>query len=205
MSIAWLPARRDLTGLHHAIAITYRPPCSVLSASPGLYLDLPLSPPLSPGSPMTIASSPRTIVPSPYNDREKTLSVIYSPHGVSYDVIRPYASSHLVAEAALPLTALIHSFDRVQNVWYLGGNISTGSPGGLQIARNLYAQAWISAHDADKHNRGLSVKQVKISKSTADNIRSMLQEGRTEPKRKMFDRTEIISLASGDEHRIERG
>ena len=79
---------------------------------------------------MTIASSPRTIVPSPYNDREKTLSVIYSPHGVSYDVIRPYASSYLVSESALPLTALLHSFDCVENPWWLGGNISAGSPGG---------------------------------------------------------------------------
>ncbi|KAF2864645.1 hypothetical protein BDV95DRAFT_509071 [Massariosphaeria phaeospora] len=207
VTVTWMPAKRDISGLHHAIGITYRPPCSVLSANPGSYLNLPLSPPASPpspGSPRTIASSPRTIVPSPYNDREKTLSVIYSPHGVSYDIIRPYASSHLVTESALPLSALIHSFDRVENPWYLGGNISAGSPGGFQIARSLYAHVWISAHDADKNNRGLSVKQTRIGKFTVAEIQTMLQESRKD-KRKTLAPTEIVSLASGVEHRIERG
>ncbi|KAF2252676.1 hypothetical protein BU26DRAFT_262011 [Trematosphaeria pertusa] len=204
VTVSWIPAKRDLSGLHHAIGITYRPPCSVLSANPGYYRDLPMSPPASPGSPMTIASSPRTLVPAPYNDREKTLSVIYSPHGVPYEIIRPYAASQLVTEAALPLTALVHSFDRVENPWYLGGNISSGSPGGLQIARSLYAQAWISAHDADKNNRGLSVKQTRIGKYTMDQIERMLQ-GSGEKRRKSSAHTKLVSLASGAEHRIERG
>lgn len=205
VTVTWMPARRDLSGLHHAIGITYRPPCSVLSANPGQYLDLPelpLSPPASPRSVRTIASSPRTIVPAPYNDREKTLSVIYSPHGVSYEIIRPYASSFLVTESALPLTSLIHSFDRVENPWYLGGNISAGSPGGLQIARSLYAKSWISAHDADKNNRGLSVRQTRIGKYAVDEIQRMLQEGQAG---KMSAPTKLVALASGEEHRIERG
>ncbi|KAF2266207.1 hypothetical protein CC78DRAFT_161669 [Lojkania enalia] len=204
VTVTWLPAKRDVSGLHHAIGITYRPPCSVLSANLGHYLDLPLSPPASPGSPKTIASSPRTIVPSPYNDREKTMSVIYSPHGVPYDIIRPYASSHLVTEAALPLSALIHSFDRVENPWYLGGNISAGSPGGLQIARSLLAQSWISAHDADKNNRGWSVKQIRIGKYSLDEIKRMLLEGREGQKYKAVSQAEVISLASGAEYRVER-
>jgi hypothetical protein len=202
VTVAWMPARRDLSGLHHAVGITYRPPCSVLSAAPGRYLDLPElppSPPVSPRSFRTVSSSPRTVVPAPHNDREKTLSVIYSPHGVSYEVIRPYASSHLVTEAALPLTALIHSFDRVENPWYLGGNISAGSPGGMQIARSLYAQAWISAHDADKNNRGLSVKQTKIGKYAIDEIKRLLQQ---DEKRKQ-NHTDIIALNSGEDHIIE--
>ncbi|KAF2470435.1 uncharacterized protein BDR25DRAFT_34787 [Lindgomyces ingoldianus] len=207
VTVTWMPAKRDISGLHHAFGITYRPPCSVLSANPGSYLDLPPSPPASPGSPRTVASSPRTLVPAPYNDREKTLSVIYSPHGVPYEIIRPYASSHLVAESALPLSALIHSFDRVENPWYLGGNISAGSPGGLRIARSLFAQAWISAHDADKNNRGLSVKRVVIGKYAVDEIKKMLQEhgGEMQHKKKHFDETKVVSLASGEEHRIDRG
>ncbi|KAF2707362.1 hypothetical protein K504DRAFT_384107 [Pleomassaria siparia CBS 279.74] len=203
VTVTWMPAKRDMTGLHHAIGITYRPPCSVLSAVSGHYLNLPMSPPASPGSPRTIASSPRTLSPSPYNDREKTLSVIYSPHGVPYEIIRPYASSHLVNESALPLTALIHSFDRVENPWYLGGNISAGSPGGMQIAQSLLAKAWISAHDADKNNRGWSVKQVRIGKFDSDNIRGMLLQGR-QNKPCTLSEMQIINLASGDEHRIEK-
>jgi hypothetical protein len=204
VTVTWIPAKRDISGVHHAIGITYRPPCSVLSAVPGYYLDLPLSPPASPGSPRTIASSPRTLVPSPYNDREKTLSVIYSPHGVPYENIRPYASSHLVNESALPLSALIHSFDRVENPWWLGGTISAGSPGGMQIARSLYAKAWISAHDADKNNRGWSVKQVRIGKYASDDIRGMLQDDR-KVKLQTLSQTEIVNLASGEEYRIESG
>ncbi|KAF2121874.1 hypothetical protein BDV96DRAFT_482602 [Lophiotrema nucula] len=204
VTVTWIPAKRDISGLHHAICITYRPPCSVLSASLGHYLDLPMSPPPSPGSPRTIASSPRTIVPSPYNDREKTMSVIYSPHGIPYELIRPYASSYLVHEAALPLGALIHSFDRVENPWYLGGNISAGSDGGVQIARSLLAQAWISAHDADKNNRGLSVKQTRINKSPLDDIDKRLHEGLRLGKINAASQTKIISLASGEEYRIER-
>ena len=150
-------------------------------------------------------SSPRTIVPSPNNDREKTLSVIYSPHGVSYDIIRPWASSHLVTESALPLTSLIHSFDRVENPWWLGGNVSAGSPGGLQIARSLYARSWVSAHDADKNNRGVSVKKVRIGKYAAEEIKNILQEGRSEEKRKKIESTAIVSLASGEEHRVGHG
>ncbi|KAF2018400.1 hypothetical protein BU24DRAFT_170254 [Aaosphaeria arxii CBS 175.79] len=205
VTVTWLPAKWDVTNLHHAIGITYRPPCSVLSANPGYYLDLPMSPPLSPGSPRTIASSPSTIVPSPNNDREKTISVVYSPHGVPYDIIRPYASSHLVAESALPLSALIHSFDRVENPWWLGGNVSAGSPGGLQIARSLYAQAWISAHDADKDNRGISVKQVRIGKYAVDEVKKMFQLDHNELKPVKLPQTEIISLAPGEEHKIVRG
>jgi hypothetical protein len=132
------------------------------------------------------------------------MSVIYSPHGVSYEVIRPWASSHLVTEAALPLTALIHSFDRVENPWYLGGNISAGSPGGIQIAQSLYARAWISAHDADKNNRGLSVKQTRVGKYAVEEIKRLLQQ---EEKIKLSTsrQVNVIALASGEEHRIESG
>lgn len=203
VTVTWMPAKRDLSKVHHAIGITYRPPCTVLSSlSPTHYIDLPMSPPPSPGTPLTVASSPRTLVPSPFNNREKTLSVIYSPHGVSYDVIRPYASSYLVSESALPLTALLHSFDSVANPWWLGGNISAGSPGGSEIAKSLYARAWISAHDADKDNRGWAVKLTQIAQHAADEVKQMLDEGVV---RKRVSSTQVIALAPGERHRIAAG
>lgn len=106
-----------------------------------------------------------------------------------------------MTEAALPLTALIHSFDRVENPWYLGGNISSGSPGGLSIAKNLYAQAWISAHDADKNNRGLSVKQTRIGKYAPADIQSMLKEG----DRRSPVATDLVVLGSGQEYLCPKG
>lgn len=107
---------------------------------------------------------------------EKALSFIYSPHGVNYSLIRAYASTHLVSVAALPLTLLLHSFDRVQNPWYMGGNLATGSPGGIEIAQNLMAKCWISAHDEDKDNTGLSVISTKIRKYTKEEVREMLRQ-----------------------------
>lgn len=127
---------------------------------------------------------------------------MYSPHGISYDLIQPYASSHLVAEAALPLNALIHSFDRVENPWYLGGNISAGSPGGLPIARSLYAQTWISAHDAEKNNRGLSVMQTRIGKFAAEKIETMFNQSR-EDKARSLTPTRLITLGAGEECQLE--
>lgn len=209
VTITWIPAKRDISNLHHAIGITYRPACARSENNPGYYLDLPTSLPASPGSPRTISScsSPRTLVPSPwgYEEREKTLSVIYSPHGVPYDMIRPYAVSHLVLEAALPLTALLHSLDCVQNPWYMGGNISAGHAGGVQIARELYAQAWISAHDADKDNRGWSVRQTRIEKCAIDQVMRLLDDGHAGREQQKLSRTRVVSLTSGEEICIERG
>ncbi|KAF2752251.1 hypothetical protein M011DRAFT_463719 [Sporormia fimetaria CBS 119925] len=225
VTITWIPARRDITNLHHAIGITYRPPGSVLSIEPGRYLDIPLpkSPPVSPhtASPLSPSSSsntnpwsPRTpsspllspnsttLVPSPITDqpRSKTLSVIYSPHGVPYSALHPYASTHLVRESALPLTALLHSFDTVSNPWYLGGNVSAGSPGGTQIARSLYARAWIGAHDADKLNRGVGVRKVRIEQFDAKDVRKMVV-GEMERASRLH--TKVVDLGVGEVYRIE--
>lgn len=121
----------------------------------------------------------------------KALSVIYSPHGVDYTLIHTYAS-HLVNIAALPLTLLLHSFDRVQNPWWMGGNIAAGLPGGVEIARNLMAKCWISAHDEDKDNSGLSVMSTKTRKHSIEEVRAMLRQGRG-------SNTDVANLASGAE------
>ena len=106
--------------------------------------------------------------------RSKTLSVLYSPHGVPLADLNPYISNHLLHTSALPLTLLLHSFDHVQNPWYLGGNIMAGLNGGLKIARALMARVWLSAHDELKDDRGLSVKQLKIQRTSAEEVRRRL-------------------------------
>lgn len=123
---------------------------------------------------------------------EKALSVIYSPHGVNYSLIRAYASSHLIETASLPLTLLLHSFDRVQNPWWLGGNLAAGLTGGVEIAKNLMARCWISAHDEDKDNSGVSVMSVKTRKYTIEEVREMLREERS-------SNIDVANLASGAE------
>ncbi|MCJ1305702.1 hypothetical protein MMC08_008518 [Hypocenomyce scalaris] len=210
VTVALMPAKRDVTGLHNAIGITYRPPS--LSSLSSTFLEpsmrfsessffiqplsdnLPDTPPETPPSRTSIvsdntnlsrtsttassfSSTPLTSPPTPPG-RERTLSIIYSPHGVTYPHILPYATSHLLLSAALPLTLLLHSFDRVQNPWYLGGNISAGLPGGLEIAQNLLAKCWIGAHDEEKETSGLSVGRVITRKYTVAEVKGMVEEGR---------------------------
>ena len=103
--------------------------------------------------------------------------MLYSPHGVSYKCVEPYASSHLLSASALPLTALLHSFDEISNPWYFGGTISNGFPGGLEIARKLFAKVWLGAHDEDKINTGVSTRRTKTVKWNRDDVKRLLEEG----------------------------
>jgi len=208
VTVTLMVSKRDLTGLHNAIGITYRPPSSVLSGNTSSYVNLPLTPPTTPPSgqrPTTPIYESRTVYGSPLANKEKTLSVIYCPHGVNYNLVKPWASSHLLAESALPLTALLHSFDRLSNPWYLGGNVSAGSPGGLEIARNLFAKAWISAHDEDKISTGLAVMNLKTVKFERDEIRGMLQSSgrdsvRSNNSSKARNHTAVVELEAGEEY-----
>lgn len=211
VTISFMSEKYDVSGLHTAIGITYRPP-SVIQPLP---LQMPSTPPSShnqkafQGFPLTPPDSPAhtsgaisnstasTSTSSSYTSHRsnsmsvssvgssmygahhlsgKTLSVIYSPHGVNYSLLRNYASSHLVPSTALPLTALLHSFDLVENPWWMGGNVNKGLPGGVEIAQNLMARCWISAHDEDKENSGLGVKQVRTSKYTQKKCQEMIQQ-----------------------------
>lgn len=221
-TIAFIPAKRDMTGLHNAVGITYRPPSlpppsSTLSKSSTRSSELSFltqatsdtpseSPPSrtstfsyntassrSDTTASSLSATPLAFEPTLLN-RERTLSVVYSPHGVTYPHILPYATSHLVTAAALPLTLLLHSFDRVQNPWYLGGNISAGLPGGLEIAQNLFAKCWISAHDEDKENTGFSVGQVVTRKYSVEEVKRMVGVGRKSGKLQI----DVRALACGE-------
>lgn len=248
-TIAYIPAKMDISGLHNAIGITYRPPTaapfpvhtpppsSIHSnfslPNPQHYQlnNTPLTPPDSPGqrprslsastNPSTLStasssSSPAisqvstattapssthsyhahspsyhspsfhthththstsSIASTPQHLRSaKTLSLIYSPHGLAYTpYLSQYATTHLVPHAALPLTTLIHGFDRVENPWYMGGNVNAGLPGGVEIAKNLMARCWIGAHDEDKENSGVSVLKLRMRKYGLEEVREMVR------------------------------
>lgn len=251
-TIAFIPAKLDMSGLHNAIGITYRPPSSQITRPTNFSLptpplnaafdapkdsprpqtapqNFPPTPPESPDrrtsttssstatasetlSPLSPATSIITNITAPSHSAsasissmysfaasrpvaEKTLSLVYSPHGVPYSLIRPYASSHLVSAAALPLTALLHSFDRVENPWWLGGNVNAGLPGGVEIAQNLMAKCWISAHDEDKENSGLAVKRVITRKYNAAEVRDMVAKGK--------GGTNVVVLDCGEELKLK--
>ncbi|TVY38094.1 hypothetical protein LSUB1_G003821 [Lachnellula subtilissima] len=181
VTIAYLPQKADITGLHSAIGITYRAPTSSFDSL------LPPTPPASP-TPSTLST--------PACDR--ALSVIFSPHGCSYKTLSPYIASHLISEVALPLTALLHCFDRIDNPWYLGGNICSGFPGGLEIAQRMCAKAWISAHDGDKETTGLGTTRLTVEKYDRGEVESVIS-----PRCEKFPHrrtgTEAVVLKAGED------
>ncbi|KAG4028480.1 hypothetical protein MFRU_021g00700 [Monilinia fructicola] len=194
VTIAFLPQKNDLTGLHNAIGITYRPP----TLSTSLFDPPYATPPCSPRSCTSTFSS----------QTDRALSVIFSPHGCTYQTIAPYATSHLVSQAALPLTTLLHPFDRISNPWYLGGNIISGFPGGVSIAHNLCPHTWISAHDGDKESTGFATWSIKSRKWEREDVARVVS-----PRRESFGArekmrvvgTEVLVLASGEAVRLVSG
>ncbi|KAI1259636.1 hypothetical protein F5Y18DRAFT_420629 [Xylariaceae sp. FL1019] len=263
VTVAFIPQKRDITGVHSAIGITYRPPPTRGPAghSPDLKLMtppitpefqqrfgiadtnpsastagdasflLPPTPPVDPHSlrsirsaaplnayPMHALYSPNIRPSTAYGEDnglavgtfgQRPISLIFSPHGISYDCLAPYATSHLVAEAALPLTALLHCMDQVDNPWWMGGNVCAGAPHGCEIAQKLGARVWISAHDGEKEVRGLGTSMLKTRRWEQEEVERALQyagahgekkepnspKGRPEEMRK----TEVMRLKSGDE------
>ena len=106
----------------------------------------------------------------------RPLSVLFAPHGTAFPHVAAWTSSHLLAEAALPLTALLHPMDGVaplrkplsyhqrsswsaalfrlrMGIGHSGGssyNNSTRSSivcAGADITSRLGARAWVSTHD----------------------------------------------------------
>ena len=80
----------------------------------------------------------------------------------------------------------------------MGGNICSGFPGGLEIVQNLFAKAWISAHDGDKDVSGFANTKIKIDKYPREEVESVIS-----PRSEKFpDRrigTEAVILESGEE------
>lgn len=174
VTVALIHQRGGLRGHQPAIGITYRPPTlrpprfnrlgatppsSSMSNTPPALFPLPLSiadlgprgtpPPQSPS-----LRSQRSAVSLTPALRNRVLSVLFAPHGAEYACLEPYVTSHLVSEAALPLTVLLHCFDDVEGPWW-DRRRSWGMMAGLQTAVTLGAKAWVRTHDGEKDVRGL--------------------------------------------------
>ncbi|KAK3336501.1 hypothetical protein B0T19DRAFT_437260 [Cercophora scortea] len=189
ITVALITQSYDLSGLHNAIGITYRPPllaahhhqshrgyspltppATPRSHRSDAYLrstftshHLPLPPtPTTPTHPLrsvrstssltTTTTTSQTNQPPSISSPQahRPLSVLFSPHGIPYTSLHGYTTTHLVREAALPLTALLHCFDCATNPWWLGGKLLLGAPAGMETASRLGARALISAHDGAK-------------------------------------------------------
>ncbi|KAI9730120.1 MAG: hypothetical protein M1834_006113 [Cirrosporium novae-zelandiae] len=112
--------------------------------------------------------------PLPPAANPQILSVLYAPHGINLVSVLPYLSAH-ISPMTSHLSLLLHPFTRVTSPWYLGGCISTGAPGGTEIARAFDARCWVSTHDGRKEVSGASVKRVKRQCWEVGEIRKMVK------------------------------
>ncbi|KAF3762495.1 hypothetical protein M406DRAFT_72495 [Cryphonectria parasitica EP155] len=79
---------------------------------------------------------------------QRTLSLLFSPRGIPFaGHLSSYATTHLVSEAALPLTVLLQRRDHVVNSWWLGRKALAGMASGEEIAMRLGARCRVSCHD----------------------------------------------------------
>ncbi|KAK4201253.1 hypothetical protein QBC40DRAFT_223795 [Triangularia verruculosa] len=190
VTMAFLPQKHDLLGLHYAIGITYRAP------SPPLH-HLPLSPQFRNESQISLRSTTRQQEQQPLpfpNDRP--ISILYVPHGISYSAINAYVTNHLISEAALPLTALLHPFNVQHRAPFSRSRDPV--PSGLEIATKLAAKTWIGAHDGDLVHRGLASrfftrKQEKANIFTESDLRKHLAM-----HEKGSNTTTVLLLESGE-------
>lgn len=206
VSVAWIPQRHDLTGLHAAVGITFRPPATMESdwenednedEDSEDDADAELQRPISPASTLRSARSASTLTTmtptltnastlaaapissSSSSSTQRTLSLLFSPHGMPFaGPLSSYATTHLVREAALPLTALLHCFDSVRNPWWLGGAVLLGAPAGREIALRLGAQVWVSCHDGAKEVRGLATGWLRTRRWGLEDVQRVVCERR---------------------------
>lgn len=172
--------------------INSSPPCSPTSPRPlhsmksasTLVSSSPMSPTYNGKAALALGRciSPRSQTTTDSQSQGKRpISLLFSPHGISYTHIKTWATSHLLSEAALPLTALLHCMDSISNPWWLGGNVCSGTVTGAEIANQLGARVWISAHDAEKDVRGIATSMLKTRKWQKEEIVEIVRPGLTLP------------------------
>ncbi|KAG6033714.1 hypothetical protein E4U41_006819 [Claviceps citrina] len=225
VTVAFVTQKRERRGLRSAVGITYRPASSARSlgtrpvsttvlannrrdSAPLFALDsltlppLPAFAPLAP-PPTSMAQyirPTRSMASLAPHAKDRGVSIIFSPTGIPYREIEPYATSHLLAEAALPLTVLLHGFDTVSRPWWLGGTLATGFEDGQEIVAKLGARVWISACDAESRNtNGLAGRFTRRRKYTRDQVRRLVHG----PSEARHDTTHCRPL-SGRNQRAER-
>lgn len=220
LTVTYIEQTTDLTGLHNGVGITYRSPGPYPVSLSRSQLMFPLTPPISPlrsqqslnmtttssesmspiASPSHIVDGIRPSLTTRSSEVNEILSIVYTPHGLSSSAIEQYAASFLKPLGALPLTALFHAVNTEQNPWYMGGNVVSGLPGGIELVKRLGARYWISAHDEIKETTGLAVKLLKSRVYDVEEAQGILD--RESGPSMGSTRTKIVDLDIGEEFRI---
>jgi hypothetical protein len=186
-------------GLHKTIAISYKAPASFAT------VDTPPQTPPEAVAMSASASTPRFIYPGLIDPRP--VSIIFAPHGCNSVDVEKYALAHFSPIKALPLSALLHCFDEVNNPAYLGGNICKGLPGGLALAKALSPEVWISAHDGDKEVKGLSIGALTITKHDRNAVEQAVspRDGKFSDVDWEHPPPEVVKLGVGELYMLPRG
>lgn len=228
ITIANVTRKRDISGVHNAIGITYCPPGTLFTTADGNTVNLAdmtmmslvrkagKVPAVQRPSPLTkpVAGNDATDRRTPNDDRpstshsdasrranyEKVLSVLYTPHGTSQSSLEPYIVQHLEPLRALPFTALFHSMNTETNPWYMGGRVCDGAPGAVGVVKAFGAKYWIGAHDEAKEVSGLGTKLVQSRQCGTEEAMEMLRNFNS--GRGMVE-TEVVVLGTGGRRRFE--
>lgn len=229
ITIAQVTQKRDISGVHNAIGMTYCPPGTVLTAADGRTInvaDMTMMPLNSKAGKTPVVqkasllSEPEARNDTPMrrspaeNERssashsnstrrandEKVLSVLYTPHGTSLSSLEPYIEHHLTPLRALPITALFHSMNSETNPWFLGGRICDGAPGAVSVAKAYGAKYWIGAHDEEKDVSGIGTRLVQSRRCGLEEATEMLRDISIGGGNL---ETEVVVLGSGGRRRFE--
>ncbi|KAF7191640.1 hypothetical protein HII31_07142 [Pseudocercospora fuligena] len=107
---------------------------------------------------------------------ENVLSVLYTPHGIDPPLLRPYIENHLsLLPRAIPITAMFHALNIESNPKILGGTVSSGAPGGIEIVKEVDVRYWIAAHDEVKENGGWATKWITSKSFEVEEVIRMLR------------------------------
>ncbi|KAG9257959.1 uncharacterized protein F5Z01DRAFT_632970 [Emericellopsis atlantica] len=202
VTIALVRGHHDVRNQHPAFGITYRPPPSRVRKlnqighippttpdsnskssvpmnqqrlSPPIIRQVFPLPPTPPASPSLQSKLSTASLTPQYRDR--TVSVIYASHGIEYSALEAFVRTHLVAEAALPLTALLHPFDDVRSPWWLSRSLNIkGMASGLETARTTCAKAWISTRDGERITKGIMHRGLHRRTHSVRDVRQALEQ-----------------------------
>jgi len=86
----------------------------------------------------------------------------------------------------------------------MGGNICAGFPGGLEIAQNLGAKVWISAHDGDKESKGFANNKITIKKYPKEEVENVVSPRSDKFPRRRRTGTEAVILEAGEQLSLTR-
>lgn len=106
---------------------------------------------------------------------QKPLSILYTPHGLTTSLLEPYLTHHLQSIGAHPIDLLFHSLNIEANPRLMGGIVSNGAPGGVEIAKLMGAKTWMGAHDEEKENGGIATRLIKCTRFTVEEVEERLE------------------------------